>query len=175
MQKMVNFYQSITVLMALLLLCACVRQDTTVPEQGDSERDYTGRDYVALSKGACFGTCPVFDARLYGDGRLFFDADRFTQTKGQQKDDLGTGRFVAAISSLKANGFADMNSSYTADNCGSLVATDHATIIIKVKTHDWQKEVTWYTGCRMGDVSRTLKRIVKELDDLMETARFVGK
>jgi hypothetical protein len=45
-----------------------------------------GRDYentsVTMSRGVCFGTCPVYTVTVYGNGSVFYEGRMFVEKEG---------------------------------------------------------------------------------------------
>lgn len=161
-----------------LALAGCAQTDggekkQTTPEPGAVVRDPSPADFIKLTKTACFGTCPVFDLTLYGDGRVLFHGSRYTKQSGQKIVQYGTGRFLEAMAELDMRGFSDFNSRYDRETC-KIWATDHPTVIVEMRASGQTKSITWYRGCRGIDDRAKLERMFDALDRVLEVDRFVG-
>lgn len=161
-----------------LALVGCAKTEETVsgsttPSPEAIARDPSPADFIKLTKTACFGTCPVFDLTLYGDGRVLFHGGRYTKQSGQKIVQYGTGRFLDALAELEMRGFKDFDSRYDRETC-KIWATDHPTVIVEVRAAGQTKSVTWYRGCRGIDDRAKLQRMVDALDRVLEVDRFVG-
>lgn len=70
-----------TTIMTTLLLAACV---TNSQEPRTVSAEQPGGETIRLSVGPCFGFCPVYDASVTPDGRIFFDGKRHTAVLGKR-------------------------------------------------------------------------------------------
>ncbi|WP_417451262.1 DUF6438 domain-containing protein [Kordiimonas sp.] len=136
-------------------------------------RDPSPMDYVKISEGPCFGTCPVYDFTLKGDGQVVFHGNRFSQVSGQRLSSRSVGLFLDALETLKAHDFEKLAGVYDRSTC-KMAATDHPTIELVVKSADVNGTLHWYTGCRGLDERIKLERMVDELRRILDVEEFIG-
>jgi len=159
-----------TVVITALALASCAENGSggTAPA-----RDISPFDSITLSRTACFGSCPVYDITLQGDGRVTYHGGRFTKLQGQHNETYSAGRFLEVLSVLEMRGFADFDDAYTRDTCQPW-ATDHPTVKIELKSAAMSKSLEWYTGCRGIKERAQLEGLLDELERILDVERFIG-
>ncbi|MEL6926411.1 MAG: DUF6438 domain-containing protein, partial [Bacteroidota bacterium] len=87
-------YLLLVLLASILVLLAC---KSTKNKQSANSSTPTPSDALLLEmkKGICFGRCPVYDLKVYADGRLQYDGKRFTDKIGLHERQLSEQDFSA--------------------------------------------------------------------------------
>jgi hypothetical protein len=97
---------------------------------------------VALERGPCFGTCPVYSVTVSADGEVVYDGMQFVPVEGPQTAKLAPDEVTALYQAVEAGGFFNLEDSYT------IGATDLATIVTTVTMEGRTKSVSHYgLGC----------------------------
>ena len=121
-------------------------------------------DIVAsLSRGGCYGDCPIYTVTLHRDGTVDYDGEQYVKVTGKQTGHVD----AAAVSALEAQfakaGFADLKADYSEEDCTDLPG---ATITFDGKT------VTHYFGDRSAPP--VLFDLETAIDEGVQSAQWVG-
>lgn len=95
-------------------------------------------DFLELQRTACYGTCPIFTVRLYGDGRLVWHGERFVKKVGEAEGSVPAAKAVAMLESARAQGFWGLCEEYTES------VTDLPTTLTRLSLGGKLKQVSEY-------------------------------
>jgi len=100
----------------LLMLFAC---DATKKAQGEATstetKDFTEATVIQMSKGPCFGTCPVYDLTIKGNGEAMLVAKKFMDYEGTFNRTLKQEQVDALIGAFLDANFFEYEDAYTAN------------------------------------------------------------
>lgn len=151
-----------------LLLVACTASRTQAAT-GDSAA--AGDAVLALERGVCHGSCPVYGVRLFDDGRVWFNGLRFVRIVGQDSAQIPPASVAALQSAFASRAFASIPATieYGSPACGQYVA-DLSTVVLTARTANGAHTVRFDEGCTAHPpMLDTLSRM---LDSLAGTARW---
>jgi hypothetical protein len=84
-----------------------------LPQGGEPPASYRLADVeITLARNACFGTCPVYEVRIFGDGRVVYDGKRFVRVEGEQQSAIDKAEVLRLLERIYASYFFDMNDMY---------------------------------------------------------------
>jgi hypothetical protein len=138
--------------------------ETTPPPSNTTPATPENGDIVAsLSRGGCYGDCPIYTVTLHRDGTVDYDGEQYVKVTGKQ-----TGHVDAtAIEKLEAQfakaGFADLKDAYSEEDCTDLPG---ATLTFHGKT------VNHYFGDRSAP--RVLFDLETAIDESAQSEQWVG-
>ncbi len=58
---------------------------------------------VTISKGACFGQCPIYAATVYGDGTVDYTGERFVERMGTYAGRISAADLCAIVTEIERN------------------------------------------------------------------------
>lgn len=58
---------------------------------------------VTMTKGACFGQCPIYSATVYGDGSVDYTGERFVERMGTYAGSIPADDLCAIITEIERN------------------------------------------------------------------------
>jgi hypothetical protein len=122
---------------------------------------------VHLSRGVCYGTCPIYGLTVKADGTVNFDGKEYTKTIGQADGHIDEGKLKALIQEFKAADYFDLDDDYTSGDC----ATDHPTVSTALTINGVSKEIKHDTGCEAPEGLVTLEQ---RIDELVGSEKWVG-
>jgi hypothetical protein len=160
---------------ALLALTACLAgcgpRAARVPAP---EAASSAGTMVALERGPCFGTCPVYRVSLEGDGKVGFTGTRFVTRVGHDTSRVAPDQVGRLVDSLDAAGFFALADEYVLNSpaCGRY-ATDAPTVTISVRSGERSKTVRHDHGC-VG-APKTLTGMERLIDSVAGSARWTGR
>jgi hypothetical protein len=141
-------------LLSSLLLFGC-----SASKKGESNGfNYPATSMIKLSKGPCYGTCPVYDLSISGDGKAAYNGKRFTEMEGEYNRVLTTTATNALFDRFVEADFWSYEDHYTAD------ITDLSTTWITFEHDDQSKKVMAYY-----DVPESLLSLIKEVEMVVES------
>lgn len=124
---------------------------------------------IELSRGYCFGSCPVYMIRLHGDGDMEFIGKQSVRVEGTQTAKLSPGQFLQAMEILNRAHFASL------DDRAFSWCFDTPTVSVAVSMDGYSKLVSSDAGC-VGAKSGVQARFVQATEDfekLVGTERWV--
>jgi hypothetical protein len=54
-----------------------------------------------MKRGPCFGTCPVYQLTIYGDGRVIYEGQNFVAVEGTQNTRLEAEQIQALVIAIE--------------------------------------------------------------------------
>ena len=70
---------------------------------------------ITLRRGACFGTCPIYEVTLRADGTASWDGERFVDRLGQYTGEVDRNDYGRLAAFVQRAGFFDWDPEYLAD------------------------------------------------------------
>ncbi len=67
---------------------------------------------ASIRKTSCFGKCPVFEFRVFSDGRLEYDGKRFVEMEGLYEATAPEGMLEAIKTEAKKSGYMNLEDDY---------------------------------------------------------------
>ena len=129
---------------------------------------------VALERGPCFGTCPVYAVTLGRDGSVRFEGRRFIADTGVATGTVPPARVDSLFTELQSAGYFDFADSYrSGDAVCRRYATDLPTVITEVRLGGRVKRIEHDRGC--ADAPATLSAIETRIDEVAGVRRWIGK
>jgi len=122
---------------------------------------------AALQRSSCYGECPVYSVRVYGDGSLIYRGEHYVRVRGGR-----TGRLDHAQMQTLRAAFRDANFLEAPYQCGA-TATDNSTARLYFTDGHKARLISHYHGCQ--DAPRALTQLEDEIDRILGTEHWVGK
>ena len=69
--------------------------------------------YIKVKTTGCFGTCPIYEFQINGDGMATYSGERFVAVEGDKKKDFGTMEAALAFDSFRSANFWSYEDEYT--------------------------------------------------------------
>ncbi len=163
---------ALRVVFASVALMACTAPRSQ-PATGDSTAgDASERGAVlALERGSCHGSCPVYSVRLFDDGRVVFSGLRFVRIVGPDSARVAPAGVAAAQAAFASRAFETVSPAieYGTPGCGQYVA-DLSTVVLTARSPRGSHTVRFDEGCTAHPAMLdTLSRL---LDSLSGSARW---
>ena len=143
-------------LVVLTLLFGCSDTEQWQPQIERMVADSpTKAQVVSFRRGACYGTCPVYDFYIFPDDNFVFIGRAHVDKIGAYRGTLEAGTFQSLINLVDNNNFLKLsrigyfgksNSESATFKCGSY-ETDHPTVSIGVQLQEMELTVAHNLGC----------------------------
>jgi hypothetical protein len=161
------------VLLAAAVACARPAPDRSAAE---SSSGAVGTDsvVVALERGPCLGTCPVYRVTIARSGAVRFEGRRFVRDSGRVMGAISRAAVDSLLAELEAGGYFELADRYVPGEpgCGA-AATDLPTVITEVTWPGRTKRIEHYHGC--ADRPAALSALERRIDDVAGTDRWTGR
>lgn len=155
-------------------IAACGAREEGEVDGGLTDVEVTAQDRIDMSRGPCFGTCPIYTLAVGGDGSVRFVGERWVEATGERLveiDPADAARLFAWADSIDFFGFpADITPSNEAA-CGG-AATDMPSVELTIVRPGRVHTVHHYHGCLKPRESLT--RFEERIDEVAGVARWVG-
>lgn len=123
---------------------------------------------LTLERTACYGTCPVYQVTLYGDGRVAYRGTGFVRVHGPASGRADPARVRALFEGLERDGFFGYRARYATP------VTDNPTHVVTAKLDGRTKRVEEYASCDFAKhAPAALCRLEEAIDDVAGTAKWI--
>ena len=129
---------------------------------------------VTLSRGACYGTCPIYALRLFDDGRTVFTGERFVRVVGSDTAHVSRDAVDALRRAFTAHRFDALPPVIERGTalCGAYAA-DLPTVQLGMRQADSLHTVRFDGGCM--DHPRWLDSLAVMVDSVAGTTRWIDR
>jgi Domain of unknown function (DUF6438) len=163
---------TMTMSMTAYLLAACASPRTQAVDQHAREVADTV-SVVALSRGACYGTCPIYTVQVKGNGRVQFKGTRFVRHVGSDSASIPATPALALQAAFVARHFDAVPSviEQGSSACGSAYVTDMPSNELTLTSASSTHRVRWDEGCRAHPAM--LDTLARMVDSVSGTSRWI--
>jgi Domain of unknown function (DUF6438) len=123
-----------------------------------------------MSRGPCFGSCPIYSLTLQGDGLVEYRGIRFVRVKEKQSTRIGSEQLMQVLRDLDRMHF------FTVEDRAFQWGFDSPSVSISVSVDGRQKRVTtdgvYVVGWNGGPKARILQ-IADEIDTIAGSKQWV--
>jgi hypothetical protein len=120
-----------------------------------------------LSRGECYGYCPVYSISIHEDGTVNYHGIRFVKTVGDSTFRISTAQVAEIRAAFKKARFSDLSGDYT-----HVDMTDAETVATALTEHGQTKRVAHYHGDTKAPAQ--LNELEAEIDRLVDIDRLIG-
>jgi hypothetical protein len=121
---------------------------------------------IELSRGACFGTCPVYSVSIHGDGSVHFSGQKYVLIPGEHDAHLAPTAVMELVRQFEKARFFAAGDNYIAR------VTDNPTYKLTLTVAGQTKTVTDYVGEQVG-MPLVITDLEKAVDDAAGTERWI--
>lgn len=121
---------------------------------------------IKLSRGSCFGTCPVYDVSIDGAGNVVWQGDLYSMLDGEYRAQIPVSAVKKIVNMFAAADF------YSLDNEYKAAVTDSATNTITISMGGRSKTVIDYVGLSAG-MPKSVFDLEEAIDAAAGTDRWV--
>lgn len=98
---------------------------------------------VTIERESCFGSCPVYSARIYSDGTVIYVGKENVKVKGERRHKISEDKVTELIKAFERIKYFSLKDKYEADENGMSV-TDQPTTTTSISLDGKQKKVVNY-------------------------------
>lgn len=157
-----------SMLLALLGVAACAgNQAPDLPAP-------TASDHISMTRGPCFGACPMYTVTVWGDGRVRFEGAQFVAQRGEHTRTIDPAAAAALFAAADSIDFFRLPANITPANervCGGAwtdMPSAEITIIWAGRVHT----VSHYHGC--PEAPARLTAFENRIDAVAGVAEWIG-
>lgn len=156
----------------LILLGGCVPAGRAPEVAADAPAE-VGAPQITLARAPCYGTCPVYELRVYTDGTVEYDGKAHVAQTGGARASVDPEAVQALVAEFQRAGFGDFAERYTFGEtaCG-WYASDLPVLTLTLRGEGVTKRVELDPGC--ADAPPAVLRLGRAVDALAGSDRWVG-
>ena len=135
----------------------------------------TASDQISMTRGPCFGACPMYTVTVTGDGRVVYEGDRFVAVTGERTKTVDPAIVAALFAQADSIRFFDLPADITPGNvaaCGN-APTDMPGAEIAILWADRDHTVRHYHGCPKAPEGLTA--FENRIDAALGLGEWVGR
>jgi Domain of unknown function (DUF6438) len=121
---------------------------------------------ITLSRGACYGRCPIYEIAIHGDGTVLYDGRAYVTTKGKKELQISHAALVQLVDAFRKADYFSLADRY--------VSTDNPTYVTSVSFDGVSKSVVDYVGREVGMPSG-VSDVEAVIDRLSGASQWVGR
>ena len=99
---------------------------------------------ITLSRGACYGTCPIYEIAIHGDGTVLYEGRDYVRTKGKKEMQISHSSLVELVDTFRKVDYFSLADRYVAG------VTDNPTYVTSISFDGVSKSVVDYVGRNVG-------------------------
>jgi len=137
---------------------------------GENISDYEPTDInnvvITLERTACYGTCPVYNLTIHGNGTVVYEGKRFVNITGIRTITISDGEVRQLISEFETIDYFSLNDNYT-----QKIATDMPSATTSISVNGKTKTISHYHG----DTSAPTVLILLEdkIDEIVNSSQWI--
>ncbi|MES2766344.1 MAG: DUF6438 domain-containing protein [Bacteroidota bacterium] len=127
------------------------------PEKAVLKPKYTAENLqITLEKTPCYGMCPTYSLKIYGDGKVVWDGTKNVKKEAQDSAMISQDEIVKLVNSFDVNNFYSFNDRYE-----SRMVTDLPSTTVTIVKNGERKSVYSYFGApkEFTNVARAIEDI----------------
>lgn len=121
---------------------------------------------IRLTRGACFGFCPVYTVTVNGAGEVRYNGSNFVNVVGEANSTIPAADVHRLVARFDEIGFDNLRDAYRGE------MTDLPTYTLSITRDGRTKTVVDYGGVQAG-MPREVRALQDEVDSVAGTAQWV--
>jgi hypothetical protein len=165
-------------ILSICLALSLVGCRNTSPPKLTADKD----TIITLSRGACYGTCPIYTVTIKGDGTFTLVGIKFSvshDTSSPRQEVKGQGNISQEqlrdlVAEFERLNYFSLDGKYTTQgsDCPSY-STDASTAITSIQINGRSKSVSHYLGCSGTDTLHSLSDLESRIDKVANTEQWL--
>lgn len=121
---------------------------------------------ITLSRGVCYGTCPVYHVEIHGDGKVEFNGNQYVAQPGHHEAQIPAAAVRALVAKFRAADFFALKDNYHGD------VTDWPSVGVSIRFDGREKSVGDYAG-HMAGMPDAVSDLEHAIDEAAGTERWI--
>jgi hypothetical protein len=126
---------------------------------------------IVLERGPCFGTCPVYELAIYGDGALLYNGISDVEQEGIVRSTLPRDSVRALVAAFERADYFSLPKPLPCPR----IWTDDSSARTAIRLGEQAKRVHHYHGCDGWEGKERLIHLEDEIDRIVGTEQWVGR
>ena len=168
-----TIYNRLLIITAALVIvlaasaCTPTSRFSTEPGSSATSENSFADLVITLERTACFGTCPVYELTITGDGTVVYQGTDFVEVKGKQTASLDQAQVQELVSAFEQAHFYALQDTYT-----NYDVTDNPSAIISITYKGESKTVNHYYGDKSAP--QELYDLEAKIDEIVNSKKWTG-
>jgi hypothetical protein len=122
---------------------------------------------ITLSRGACYGRCPIYEIAIHGDGTVLYDGRDYVRTKGKKTLQISHASLVQLVDIFRKVDYFSLADRYVSG------VTDNPTYVTSISFDGVSKSVVDYVGRKAG-MPPGVSDVEAAIDRLSGASQWIG-
>jgi hypothetical protein len=127
---------------------------------------------ITMQRTACFGTCPVYQLTIYGDGRVVYAGTAYVAVQDSRTAQLTPAQVQQLLAAFEKANFFELKNEYTVN------ATDLPGVLTSITWNGRNKKV-WHYGAidqsELNPAPAALTELENTIDEIVNAQQWVGR
>lgn len=124
---------------------------------------------ITMSRGMCFGTCPVYYLEIHGDGKVIYRGFKFVNITGERTSYIPSEEVKDLIKWFNDNNYFNFK-----DRSDQISFTDASSIETSISIGGLYKSVYHYLGTFGVPEVQKLKELGYKIDNITNSSQWIG-
>ena len=126
---------------------------------------------ITLERTACFGTCPVYQLTIYGDGKVVYEGKAFVTVTGRHTAQISPEQVQQLVKAFETANFFSLENQYVVG------ATDLPGAWTSISSSGQSKRVWRYGSIdnpELNNAPRSLTELETQIDKIVNSQQWIG-
>lgn len=123
---------------------------------------------ITLSRGACYGTCPIYEIAIHGDGTVLYEGKAYVETQGKKNAKISHAALVQLVDAFRKADYFSLADKYVSG------VTDHPRYVTSISFDGVSKSVLDYVGREVG-MPVGVSEVEAAIDRLSGASQWIGR
>jgi Domain of unknown function (DUF6438) len=127
--------------------------------------NYNNNVAITLERNACFGICPIYSLKVFGNGTAVYNGERFVNITGQKISTISQQKVRELVEEFYKINYFGLNDTYN-----KLVKTDQPTVITSINITGVYKSVFDNYG---SIAPQGLRLLENKIDEITNSSKWI--
>ena len=127
--------------------------------------NYNNNVAITLERNACFGICPIYSLKVFGNGTVVYNGERFVNMTGQKISTISQQKVRELVEEFYKINYFGLNETYN-----KIVKTDQPTVITSINITGVYKSVFDNYG---SIAPQGLRLLENKIDEITNSSKWI--
>lgn len=123
---------------------------------------------ITIERAACYGTCPIYSAQIFGDGSVIYNGVENVKLKGKQQFKISKAKVQELVKAFENINYFALKDQYDTDERGMRIA-DLPPVTTSISLKGKIKKVVHNYGA-----PKELRELENKIDEAAGLKKFIG-
>ena len=121
---------------------------------------------ISLERGGCFGPCPIYDLKIYGNGKVVYNGKYFVKVQGKQTTKITQEKIQELLLEFEKINYFSLKDKYD-----DSMVTCQPSVTTSISVNGKHKSI--YRDEGDSSVPRILIRLEKKIDKIVNSKQWI--